>query len=93
MCVASPLCKRYYDCLHVNRDGFTINKAAGEIEGNHHELFNEAEVATAAEEKKAEIDPSQTWNKWCQIVAKIAIKSRQNLSKTIMALEACKAHK
>ncbi|TKY60647.1 DNA repair helicase XPB1 [Spatholobus suberectus] len=46
----------------VNGDGFTISKAAGEIEGTHDELLNEAEVAAVAEEKEAhsfEIDPSQ----------------------------------
>ncbi|MED6191468.1 General transcription and DNA repair factor IIH helicase subunit xpb2 [Stylosanthes scabra] len=31
----------------TNGDGFTISKAAGEIEGTHDELFNEAEVAAA----------------------------------------------
>lgn len=47
---------------NVNGDGFTISKAAGEIEGTHDELLNEAEVAAAAEEKEThsfEIDPSQ----------------------------------
>ena len=56
-----------YFCFFVqgtnrDRDGFTISKAAGEIEGTHDELLNEAEVAAAAEEKEAhsfEIDPSQ----------------------------------
>lgn len=46
----------------MHGDGFTITKAAGEIEGTHDELLNEAEVAAAAEEKEAhafEIDPSQ----------------------------------
>ena len=46
----------------ANADGFTVSKAAGEIEGRHDELMNEAEVAAAAEEKEAhsfEIDPSQ----------------------------------
>ncbi|RDX75821.1 DNA repair helicase XPB1, partial [Mucuna pruriens] len=46
-------------------DGFTISKAAGEIEGTHDELLNEAEVAAAAEEKEThsfEIDPSQVEN-------------------------------
>ncbi|MED6119764.1 General transcription and DNA repair factor IIH helicase subunit xpb1 [Stylosanthes scabra] len=46
-------------------DGFTISKAAGEIEGRHDELLNEAEVAAAAEEKEThafEINPSQVEN-------------------------------
>ncbi|KAI9075133.1 hypothetical protein K1719_042864 [Acacia pycnantha] len=46
-------------------DGFTISKTAGEIEGTHGELLNEAEVAAAAEEKEThsfEIDPSQVEN-------------------------------
>ncbi|XP_054824914.1 general transcription and DNA repair factor IIH helicase subunit XPB1 isoform X1 [Prosopis cineraria] len=46
-------------------DGFTISKTAGEIEGTHDELLNEAEVAAAAEEKEThsfEIDPSQVEN-------------------------------
>ncbi|RYR76279.1 hypothetical protein Ahy_A01g000886 [Arachis hypogaea] len=46
----------------TNGDGFTISKAAGEIEGRHDELLNEAEVAAAAEEKEThafEINPSQ----------------------------------
>ncbi|KAG2410805.1 DNA repair helicase [Vigna angularis] len=50
---------------NVNGDGFTISKAAGEIEGTHDELLNEAEVAAAAEEKEThsfEIDPSQVEN-------------------------------
>ncbi|KAH1049129.1 hypothetical protein AAZX31_08G016300 [Glycine max] len=50
---------------NVNGDGFTISKAAGEIEGTHDELLNEAEVAAVAEEKEAhsfEIDPSQVEN-------------------------------
>ncbi|XP_020217240.1 general transcription and DNA repair factor IIH helicase subunit XPB1 isoform X1 [Cajanus cajan] len=49
----------------ANGDGFTISKAAGEIEGTHDELLNEAEVAAVAEEKEAhsfEIDPSQVEN-------------------------------
>ncbi|KAK7358594.1 hypothetical protein VNO77_00528 [Canavalia gladiata] len=49
----------------ANGDGFTISKAAGEIEGTHDELLNEAEVAAAAEEKEAhafEVDPSQVEN-------------------------------
>lgn len=49
----------------TNGDGFTISKAAGEVEGTHDELLNEAEVAAAAEEKEAhsfEIDPSQVEN-------------------------------
>lgn len=49
----------------ANGDGFTISKAAGEIEGTHDELLNQAEVAAAAEEKEAhsfEIDPSQVEN-------------------------------
>ncbi|KAF7810316.1 DNA repair helicase XPB1 [Senna tora] len=49
----------------ATRDGFTISKAAGEIEGTHDELLNEAELAAAAEEKAAhsfEIDPSQVEN-------------------------------
>ncbi|XP_004503689.1 general transcription and DNA repair factor IIH helicase/translocase subunit XPB1 [Cicer arietinum] len=49
----------------MHGDGFTITKAAGEIEGTHDELLNEAEVAAAAEEKEAhafEIDPSQVEN-------------------------------
>ncbi|XLT51783.1 hypothetical protein HN873_044387 [Arachis hypogaea] len=39
-----------------------FGKAAGEIEGTHDELFDEAEVAAVAEDKEAhsfEIDPSQ----------------------------------
>ncbi|KAK7399188.1 hypothetical protein VNO78_10366 [Psophocarpus tetragonolobus] len=50
---------------NVNGDGFTISKAAGEIEGTHDELLHEAEVAAVAEEKEAhsfEIDPSQVEN-------------------------------
>ncbi|KAL4398116.1 hypothetical protein AHAS_Ahas01G0259700 [Arachis hypogaea] len=49
----------------TNGDGFTISKAAGEIEGRHDELLNEAEVAAAAEEKEThafEINPSQVEN-------------------------------
>lgn len=49
----------------ANGDGFTISKTAGEIEGTHDELLNEAEVAAVAEEKEAhsfEIDPSQVEN-------------------------------
>ncbi|XP_028767458.1 general transcription and DNA repair factor IIH helicase subunit XPB1 isoform X2 [Neltuma alba] len=49
----------------VAGDGFTISKTAGEIEGTHDELMNEAEVAAAAEEKEThsfEIDPSQVEN-------------------------------
>ncbi|XP_027340320.1 general transcription and DNA repair factor IIH helicase subunit XPB1 isoform X1 [Abrus precatorius] len=49
----------------ANGDGFTISKAAGEIEGTHDELLNEAEVAAVAEEKEAhsfEVDPSQVEN-------------------------------
>ncbi|KAL2517157.1 DNA repair helicase XPB1 [Abeliophyllum distichum] len=41
-------------------DGFTVGKSAGEIEGGHDELLNEAELAAAAEEKEThsfEIDP------------------------------------
>jgi len=52
----------YFFYQNVNGDGFTISKAAGEIEGTHDELLNEAEVAAAAEEKEThsfEIDPSQ----------------------------------
>ncbi|KAG5027329.1 hypothetical protein JHK82_023178 [Glycine max] len=48
--------------MNVNGDGFTISKAAGEIEGTQDELLNEAEVAAVAEEKEThsfEIDPSQ----------------------------------
>ncbi|KAG5017577.1 hypothetical protein JHK85_023713 [Glycine max] len=51
--------------LNVNGDGFTISKAAGEIEGTQDELLNEAEVAAVAEEKEThsfEIDPSQLEN-------------------------------
>ncbi|KAL0290963.1 UNVERIFIED_CONTAM: General transcription and DNA repair factor IIH helicase subunit XPB1 [Sesamum angustifolium] len=43
-------------------DGFTVGKSAGEIEGAHDELLNEAELAAAAEEKEThffEIDPAQ----------------------------------
>ncbi|KAK6158213.1 hypothetical protein DH2020_005527 [Rehmannia glutinosa] len=43
-------------------DGFTIGKSAGEIEGQHDELLNEAELAAVAEEKEThsfEIDPAQ----------------------------------
>ncbi|KAL9329952.1 hypothetical protein ACSQ67_004955 [Phaseolus vulgaris] len=50
---------------NVNGDGFTISKAAGEIEGTHDELLNEAEVAAVAEEKEThsfEVDPSQVEN-------------------------------
>lgn len=46
-------------------DGFTVGKSAGEIEGTHGELLNEAELAAAAEEKEThsfEIDPSQVEN-------------------------------
>ncbi|CAI8619469.1 unnamed protein product [Vicia faba] len=46
-------------------DRFTISKAAGEIEGTHDELLNEAEVAAAAEEKEThafEVDPAQVEN-------------------------------
>ncbi|KAI3453739.1 hypothetical protein Pfo_010402 [Paulownia fortunei] len=46
-------------------DGFTIGKAAGEIEGAHDELLNEAELAAVAEEKEThsfEIDPAQVEN-------------------------------
>ncbi|XP_019151624.1 PREDICTED: DNA repair helicase XPB1 isoform X1 [Ipomoea nil] len=50
--------------VHGN-DGFTVSKSAGEIEGRHDELLNEAELAAAAEEKEThsfEIDPSQVEN-------------------------------
>ncbi|KAL0312565.1 UNVERIFIED_CONTAM: General transcription and DNA repair factor IIH helicase subunit XPB1 [Sesamum radiatum] len=50
--------------IHGN-DGFTIGKSAGEIEGAHDELLNEAELAAAAEEKEThsfEIDPAQVEN-------------------------------
>ncbi|XP_011080928.1 DNA repair helicase XPB1 [Sesamum indicum] len=50
--------------IHGN-DGFTIGKSAGEIEGAHDELLNEAELAAVAEEKEThsfEIDPSQVEN-------------------------------
>ncbi|CAH9075699.1 unnamed protein product [Cuscuta epithymum] len=50
--------------LHEN-DGFTISKSAGEIEGRHDELLNEAELAAATEEREThsfEIDPSQVEN-------------------------------
>ncbi|KAL0297610.1 UNVERIFIED_CONTAM: General transcription and DNA repair factor IIH helicase subunit XPB1, partial [Sesamum radiatum] len=46
-------------------DGFTVGKSAGEIEGAHEELLNEAELAAAAEEKEThsfEIDPAQVEN-------------------------------
>ncbi|KAL0371843.1 UNVERIFIED_CONTAM: General transcription and DNA repair factor IIH helicase subunit XPB1 [Sesamum calycinum] len=46
-------------------DGFTVGKSAGEIEGAHDELLNEAELAAAAEEKEThsfEIDPAQVEN-------------------------------
>ncbi|KAK6137403.1 hypothetical protein DH2020_028875 [Rehmannia glutinosa] len=46
-------------------DGFTIGKSAGEIEGQHDELLNEAELAAVAEEKEThsfEIDPAQVEN-------------------------------
>ncbi|KAH6777555.1 DNA repair helicase XPB1-like protein [Perilla frutescens var. hirtella] len=46
-------------------DGFTVGKSAGEIEGAHGELLNEAELAAAAEEKEThsfEIDPTQVEN-------------------------------
>lgn len=45
--------------------GFTISKAAGEIDGRHDELLNEAELAAVAEEKEThsfEVDPSQVEN-------------------------------
>lgn len=45
-------------------DGFTLGKSAGEIEGTHEELLNEAELAAAAEEKEThafEIDPTQVF--------------------------------
>ena len=50
---------------NTHGDGFTVSKAAGEIEGTHDELLNEAEVAAVAEEKEAhafEIDPAQVEN-------------------------------
>ncbi|XP_027340321.1 general transcription and DNA repair factor IIH helicase subunit XPB1 isoform X2 [Abrus precatorius] len=53
------------EVFSANGDGFTISKAAGEIEGTHDELLNEAEVAAVAEEKEAhsfEVDPSQVEN-------------------------------
>ncbi|KAK4422584.1 General transcription and DNA repair factor IIH helicase subunit XPB1 [Sesamum alatum] len=46
-------------------DEFTVGKSAGEIEGAHDELLNEAELAAAAEEKEThsfEIDPAQVEN-------------------------------
>ncbi|KAL0447919.1 UNVERIFIED_CONTAM: General transcription and DNA repair factor IIH helicase subunit XPB1 [Sesamum latifolium] len=46
-------------------DGFTVGKSAGEVEGAHDELLNEAELAAAAEEKEThsfEIDPAQVEN-------------------------------
>ncbi|CAA0838744.1 DNA repair helicase XPB1 [Striga hermonthica] len=46
-------------------DGFTIGKSAGEIEGAHDELLDEADLAAAAEEKEThafEIDPAQVEN-------------------------------
>ncbi|KAJ6701752.1 DNA REPAIR HELICASE XPB1-LIKE [Salix koriyanagi] len=46
-------------------EGFTINKAAGEIGVSHDGLLNEAELAAAAEEKEThsfEVDPSQVEN-------------------------------
>lgn len=46
-------------------DGFMISKSAGEIEGRHDELLNEAELAAATEEREThsfEIDPSQVEN-------------------------------
>ncbi|KAG8374992.1 hypothetical protein BUALT_Bualt10G0053200 [Buddleja alternifolia] len=46
-------------------DGFTVGKSAGEIEGTHEDLLNEAELAAAAEEKEThsfEIDPAQVEN-------------------------------
>ncbi|KAL3833552.1 hypothetical protein ACJIZ3_008288 [Penstemon smallii] len=48
-----------------NHDGFTVGKSAGEIEGVHDELLNEAELAGVAEEKEThsfEIDPAQVEN-------------------------------
>ncbi|KAK4435380.1 General transcription and DNA repair factor IIH helicase subunit XPB1 [Sesamum alatum] len=50
--------------IHGN-DGFTVGKSAGEIEGAHDELLNEAELAAVAEEKEThsfEIDPAQVEN-------------------------------
>ncbi|GFP91895.1 DNA repair helicase xpb1 [Phtheirospermum japonicum] len=46
-------------------DGFTVGKSAGEIEGAHDELLDEADLAAAAEEKEThafEIDPAQVEN-------------------------------
>ncbi|KAL6578818.1 General transcription and DNA repair factor IIH helicase subunit xpb1 [Orobanche minor] len=46
-------------------DGFTIGKSAGEIEGAHDELLDEADLAAAAEEKEThsfEIRPAQVEN-------------------------------
>lgn len=52
--------------LLQGNDGFAIGKSAGEIQGTHDELLNEAELAAAAEEKEThsfEIDPAQV--SWC----------------------------
>ncbi|KAK7369710.1 hypothetical protein VNO80_11753 [Phaseolus coccineus] len=59
------ICRARIISENVNGDGFTISKAAGEIEGTHDELLNEAEVAAVAEEKEThsfEVDPSQVEN-------------------------------